>query len=677
MSTASPPVHVAGPSPSVTNAAPPVSVAPSSMRSATPSAAVPTRRLEWSWSATVLVAVTFAGALVALQLWAIGVEYPLRVTSDVPTYLALLREMAAHPLSPQSPFLATPGVASPHATPYMLALALLWHALAPSGQAGSPLAVGRFLGFIGIPVSLATLALIAFYARRVAGSRVALATIPVLLALFGPAHVIWANDLSINGFLYAGFYPENVAFALALGALLALRGRGWPSLVLASLLSAAAMVESPLTGTLLAGLVAVDGCLRAVRGEPGVFRGSAALSIGFVIGMGWPTYQLNEAMALGGVPGSVIIAACVTAPRLAAMTAPVLRQIGTLIEQRALRLATSVASERTAIKLGVAGAAIVLTFAVWEVMLALRPPTDPLVHSNRLAIYWGEDRWRWFLMLAAGAPGVCGLVRIARRGQQLPLIWFAGCYGIALLGLVGLPVPVWWRFLLLCQVPLAIGTATVLVEARLRLTRRLVGGTLAFAVAFKLLTLLALPRSVTYFGAPLQSASSFGHIFRHSPAGLVASDPFTSFYIPGTTGHRVLTVTKAHVGSPTELADSTRGYALLHAFYAAPNTDWWPSAVALWNADVRFVLVEDETSLAPVNLQQFSTGPTPLIRTATERHMIGRMYWRLGRIGVLIHDGPEYALYRLSRTKLFPAAVPVRHRSTSTDRRIGNGHRHP
>jgi hypothetical protein len=48
----------------------------------------------------------------------------------------------------------------------------------------------------------------------------------VLLVLFGPAHVIWASDLSFNGFLYAGFYPQNVAIALALGALLALRGNG-------------------------------------------------------------------------------------------------------------------------------------------------------------------------------------------------------------------------------------------------------------------------------------------------------------------------------------------------------------------------------------------------------------------------------------------------------------------
>lgn len=676
---ASPPVSV--PPPSMETFDPPVSIPPPSMVIVDPPAiveppliatvvspAAPPRKLELS-SSTALAAITLVGGLVALQLWAIDVQYPLRVTSDVPTYLALLRGMAAHPLASQSPFLETPGVASPHATPYVLGLALLWHALAPPGQAHNPLAVGRFLGLVGIPVSLAMLAMIALYASRIAGRRQALVTIPVLLALFGPAHVIWANDLSINGLLYASFYPENVAFALALAALLALRGRGWPSLAVASLLCGWAMVESPLTGTLLAGLASVDACLRAVRGENGIYRSSAALSIGFLAGTAWPTYQLNQGMALGGIPGSVIIAACVAAPRAVAIAAPLLRRGAALIAQRVSRIADSISAERTVIRFAVAGAAIVLVLAVWELLLVMQPPSDPLVHSNRLAIYWGEDRWRWFVMLAAAAAGVCGLVRLARRGQPLLLIWFAGCYGIAALGLVGLPVPVWWRFLLLCQVPLAIGTATALVEARLPLSRRLVGGTLAFAMAFKLITLIALPRSVTYFGAPLQSAYSFGHLIPRAPAGLVASDPFTSFYVPGTTGRRVLTVTKGHVESQAELDDSNRGYALLHAFYEAPNTDWWPSAEALWNTDVRFVLLEKETSLAPANLQLFSTGPTPLIRTPTERRMMGRMYWRLGRIGVLIHSGPEYVLYRLSHTKLFPAAPSPRRGTTTSDRR--------
>ena len=102
--------------------------------------------------------------LVVLELWAVHVGYPLRVTSDVPTYLALLRGLAAHPLSPQSPFLPLRGIASPHATPYMTGLALLWHAVASPSAVYDPMAVGRFLGWIGIPVTLITLAMIAWYA---------------------------------------------------------------------------------------------------------------------------------------------------------------------------------------------------------------------------------------------------------------------------------------------------------------------------------------------------------------------------------------------------------------------------------------------------------------------------------------------------------------------------------
>jgi len=621
--------------------------------SATSSAVAIERRLRWSLSTAAVAAIALVGGLVALQLWAIHVSYPLRVTSDVPTYLALLRAMAAHPLAPQSPFLDTTGIATPHATPYMLALALLWRAVAPAGHATDPLDAGRFLGFVGIPVSLATLAMIAFYASRIAGRRQGLLTIPVLLVLFGPAHVIWATDLSFNGFLYSGFYPENVALALALAALLALRGRGRPSLVLATVLTAWTMVESPLIGALLAGLAAADGCLRAVRAEPGTYRSSAALIFGFILGMAWPAYQLNQGMAESGVPGSVLVAGCAAAPALAAMLVPLLRGRVEL-SRRAHKIAAALTGPRALVWLSYAGAVIVWDLAVWEVLLILQPSSDPLIHSNHLALYWGEDRWRWFFMLGAGTVGLAGLIRLARRGHALPLIWFCGCFGIALLGLVGLPVPVWWRFLLLCQVPLAIGTAAVLLEATQRPVRRVVAGTLAFVFVFKLVTLVDLPTTITYFDSPVQETYALDHLIPSQPSGVVASDPFTSYYIPAATGRHVLTVTKAHVDSPAELEVSTHGYALLHALYAAPDTDWWPAAQALWNADVRFVVLEKLTSLAPVNLEQFSTGPTPLIRTVTDRHMMGRMYWRLGRVGILVHDDPEYAVYRLRSARLFP-----------------------
>ena len=192
---------------------------------------------------------------------------------------------------------------------------------------------------------------------------------------------------------------------------------------------------------------------------------SAALSFGFIAGLAWPAYPLNQAMEQSGVPGSVLIAACAVAPRAVAMLAPLLRGSVARLERRGQALAAALTSRRALAGLTIAGAVIVAGLALWEGLLILRGSTDPLIRSDHLAAYWGEDRWRWFLMLGAGAVGVCGLVRLARAGKPLLLIWFAGCSGIAVLGLLGLPVPVWWRFLLLCQVPLAIGTAVVLVQA--------------------------------------------------------------------------------------------------------------------------------------------------------------------------------------------------------------------
>ena len=53
-----------------------------------------------------------------------AVDYPLRVTSDTPTFLALVRDMAERPFASQSPFLEGGG-GTQHATPYMQLLAFL------------------------------------------------------------------------------------------------------------------------------------------------------------------------------------------------------------------------------------------------------------------------------------------------------------------------------------------------------------------------------------------------------------------------------------------------------------------------------------------------------------------------------------------------------------------------
>ena len=628
------------------------------------------RRVEWSLSSTALVALIFAAGLVALQLWAVNTEYPLRVTSDTPTYLALLPMMAAHPFAHESVFLSIPGIQTPDATPYMLGLAKLWQAIAPPGQLHNPIAEGRFLGLIGIPVSLAMLAMIALFAVKVAGRRQGLLAVAVLMVLFGPAHVIWANDLSFNALLYGGFFPQNVGITLALATLLALRGRGPFTLALACALAGATMVVHPLTGLIMAGLAAFDGCVKALRGEDGVYRCSCALTVGFVAGTLWPDYQLNVAMSLSSVPGAVLIAACAVAPNGAALLGALLRRYPIAITPPA-RLSAIARRGRVSLGLAVAGAAIVGALALWEVIALHIPPTDPLIHSSRLSVYWVEQRWRWFPMLAAGTVGLWGLVTLVRRRQPLPACWFGGCLGIALLGQLGLPVPVWWRFLLFAQIPLAIGTAVFLVEEPRRLARQVATATLLFSLVFKLLTLVDTPDTFTYFGSPLQEAYTIGRYLPSRPAGLIASDPFTSYYLPAATGRHVLTMTKAHVTVQSELNASNIGYELLHHFYSGSPTGWFRYGQAMWKAGVRFVLVEKHTSLAAPNLVTFSTGPTPLVRTAAEWQTLGRYYWRLTRVGTLLHTDEVYALYRLDARRLFPDRYRAKQLSTH------HGHRRP
>src|SRR5439155_9152922 len=129
--------------------------------------------------------------------------------------------------------------------------------------------------------------------------------------------------------------------------------------------------------------------------------------------------------------------------------------------------------------------------------------------------------------------------------SPLPGFWLASCFAVGAAGALGASIPVWWRFLLFCQLPLALGVAVWLEDSRRGWARRLVCLTFAFTAAFKLVTLLALPATVTYFATPLQDSYRLGHVVPSSP-GVVASDPFTSYFVPAATGHRVLVVTKAH-----------------------------------------------------------------------------------------------------------------------------------
>ncbi len=601
-----------------------------------------------------LVVLPVLAGLFALEFWALDLKYGLRVTSDTPTFLALLREMTLHPLQPVSPFVSGAGLETSHATPYMQVLAWLWKLVAPHHAGGvpapDPLAAYRVLAVAGVVVTALALHASFLWVRRSAGTRAAWISLPVLLLLFGPAHVIWAGDLTFNGFLYASFYPQTLGLALLLYTLVFVTsGDGLKRVAFTTLAVAATMVVHPFTGLLLALLLGGEGALRAARRQGNWFVPSLALIGGYALAGRWPSYSLDHALAVAGAGGRALVVACAAVPVLSWLTSRTAAVAG--LRRRGGIGGDFTSENRVLVRFALGGLALVLVLVAWQAWLLRQPFPDPLVHSNRLALYWVEDRWRWPLMFGAGSVGLVGLARLARRGHALPALWFTGCFAVGLAGIAGLPVPVWWRFLLFCQLPLALGVAHVLATSTSTAAKRIVMATFCVVLAFKVVTLVALPKQVTYFGSPLQPAYALGKVIPPG-SGLVATDPFTAYYIPGATGHRVLSVTKAHVGSAEELAASERGYRLIHTYYASDG--WWQAAQTMWKQGVRYVVVEKQTSLAAQTLADFSTGPTPLVRSVEQRRQLGTYFYRNNRVGKLIDDSPTYAVYKLERQKLWP-----------------------
>jgi lipopolysaccharide exporter len=593
------------------------------------------------------------GGLVVLGLfaaWATATGYPLRVISDTPGFLAIIPQLASAPLTHVSPFLASNAVENPHATPYTQLVALVWDRLAAHGADGrpvpDPVGLSHLLGAAGILVAVALIVALFWWVRRQSGSRAAWIAIPVLLALFGPAEVIWAGDLSFHSFLYGPFLPQTLAMALLLGTLMALDGPpGRVRYVLGTLGVATTLTVHPFTGALLCALVGASGAIVALRRTRGWEMGGWCLVMGFGLALAWPSYSIDAALGETGVRGHWFVAGCALLP-VAARGIPATAGPWLAARARALR---RLDAPRTWTLLAAAGLVAVVAIASVQVWQFLTPPSDPLAHSNRLSLYWVEDRWRWPLLLAAGAVGVAGLARLAARGRPLAALWFGGCFAVGVAGAAGLALPVWWRFLLFCQVPLAAGVATWIAEAADGRARRLAVGGLVLSLAFRVGALVLVSGSITYLGSPLQPAYDLGRVVPSAP-GLVASDPFTSYFVPATTGHRVLVVTKAHVGSQAELRASEAGYRLLHRFFA--GDDWWAAARTMYREGVRYVVIEKSTSLRAPTLETFSTGPTPLVRTPDDRRALGSYFYRNNRVGRLVHDGTPYAVYALDPAKL-------------------------
>jgi hypothetical protein len=579
-------------------------------------------------------------ALLGLALWARSVDYALRVTSDTPTFLALLSSMARSPLEPQSLFLEA-GAATQHATPYMQALAFLSRVF---GVESTPVGLGGFLAVAGIGVFAFTLLCVFLYVRRLAGTTAAWVSLPVLLAIFGPPHVIWASDLSLHAALYAGYFPQNVALALALLTLLLLDRRTPHTLVAACVLASATMLVHPFTGVLLAVLATAESVRLASHRDRAAARPPIALASGFLLGLLWPAYSLDRAFAETGLRGFAFVALCVAGSGFAFLLGP--RLAPSDVRHRFSSVATRLGTAKTAFRLALLGAAGTILLAVWQWRLVESPPAE----SPRLAVYWVDERWRWPLLFLAGAVGLAGLARLACRGHIVPAVWFVGCFGLGTLGAVGLPLPVWYRFLLLCQVPLAAGVATVVAQAgRTRLTA-IVAATFVVALGVKVVTLFETSERMSYFGQPLQPAWALGDSIPTAP-GLVATDPATAYFIPATTGRRVLTVDKGHVSNRRELDQAREGYRLLRTFYAGGER-WWPAAQEMWRRGVRYVVIAKQTTLEPPTLDDF-IWQNARLRTDAQRKALGNYYYENNRVGTLIFDSPDFAVYRMERDKLF------------------------
>src|SRR6185437_10612269 len=113
--------------------------------------------------------------------------------------LAIVQRLAETPFHSISVFMRAPTVDDPHATPYIQGVALLWRVLGGSDAGPRPVELTRMLQFVGVGATIFVLHAFFVWVRRQTDRRTGLIALPVLLLLFGPAHIIWAGDLTFHG----------------------------------------------------------------------------------------------------------------------------------------------------------------------------------------------------------------------------------------------------------------------------------------------------------------------------------------------------------------------------------------------------------------------------------------------------------------------------------------------
>lgn len=602
----------------------------------------------------IAVSLLSLAVLVAMQVMAIFNHYAMRVIGDTPTFVALVRDLARAPMQSDSVFFRTLDTQSMHASPYLQALALVWRALAPAGHLADPVAIGSFLAIVAIPVTLFTLGMLWCFTRTVAGRTAAFAAIPAVLSLFGPAHVIFASDLTIGGLLYAGYYPTTFAAGTSLAVLMLLRRRSKLASAATVLLLALTLTTDLLSGTVLLILTIIYSCLVA-RHAPSEARRIPRLILGaFALAALWPLFHIFAAFQGAGVPAPALLVAAFVAPLVWRRLAPRLQAVARSMP-RITRLLGAPVSAPCELRIALFGLWACCMLALWTLYLIAKWPDNPALRSYRLGLYWNDQVYRWPLLLTPGAVGAIGLRRLSRRGAGELGLGALAMYGVGVVGSIvflasHVQLPLYYRFILACQLPMAVGIGAFLANHKNRWAARVAWATLLVAFAFKAVTLLTVAPTENYFGAPLQSAWTLGRVIGPN-TGRVATDPSTSYYIPAAADDPVITLS-GHADSGAEPSRADIGYRLMHELYAGSA---WQSADALlhlWLNGVRWVVVEKSTSLRPATRQQFFYGPYSGLITRSDMALMARYYSRLAAVGTQVYDDEEYTVFKLDGSRL-------------------------
>jgi hypothetical protein len=602
----------------------------------------------------VAATVTTVVGLVVFQVLAAGNSYARRVIGDTPSFMTLVRDMAIHPLAPVSIFFGTGtgNTNSIHASPYLQLLGLIWRIVAPSGKIADPTAIGQFMAIAAIPLTMGFLVILWLYTRELAGRRAAFIAIPALMSVFGPIHLAFPSDLTFNGFLYAGYYPTTVASGLTLATLVMLRRTSWRWTAATVIVAALTVTADPLNGAVMSALVTVFACQSSRRRRSESVRVPLVLAGAFGLARLWPPFDIFSAFASSGLPVSAVLLVAFAAPRLWLYLAPRLPGV-------ACRAATFLIQPRgRAAELAVAifGAYATAMLAVVSIYTMRHwPQGHPYLTANRLGFYWNDQRDRWLLLVAANAVGLIGLQRLAKRGEvELPL-WFIGAYAVGVAGAAahasGIELPLYYRFILLCQVPIAIGTACFLARPKNPMAGRVTAVGLAFVLVFNIVTLVGVSGRLSYFGTRLPSAWRLGQVIpRHS--GVVASDSATSYYVPITSDNRVLTVGLGHADSGAESDMAKAGYLQLREVYAGGSRAAAQALQTMWREGVRWVVVEKFTTFAPPILKQFYSTPYSGLIGLRDIELAARYNSRLIAVGDVVADDGEFTVYELDPTRI-------------------------